>query len=75
MEYLLGTRRCAKGWEYRDSWRRESHGWLDLMPHKTDINEVTGSLYEALGFPRRKLLMREGVDSGQGENSGNSIPG
>lgn len=45
------------------------------MPHVTDINKVIGSLDEAPGFPRRKLLMREGVDWGQVERAGNSILG
>lgn len=48
---------------------------MDLMCHVTDINKVTGSLCEAPGFPRRKLLMREGVDWGQMENAGNSLLG
>lgn len=48
---------------------------MDLMPHVTHINKVMGSSYEAPGFPRRKLLMREGVDWGQVESAGNSILG
>lgn len=66
MEHLLGTRHYAKGW------RRESHGQSDLMPCMTEENKGDRG---ACGFPRRSLLIREGVDLGQMENAGNSIPG
>lgn len=40
-----------------------------------DKARITGELVGSTRVPGRRLLIREGIDSGQMENTGKSIPG
>lgn len=68
MEHLLGTGLGAKGWEYREP---EERG-LGTVGSNSSCD---GELGEAPGSAKEKAAVREGVDFGQVETAGNSIPG